>query len=323
MPRAPRRATRLAILGAVAASGLAIAGCAPVHAGAAATVGNDRISVNQVKSDAATMLADSNSSSKASADQEGLQRSVLSKLIVDNLIGRAAAQKGITVSEADVENTISTNGGSDAVLNALGSNGQAVAKADLHDFVYYGLLQQKLGDELVKDKTIQTAHLRIIAAADKTSADAALAQVQADPSQFAAAASKYSQDAQSAANGGDIGSVPVDQLPEPLKGDLSSKSTGAIFEEVIQSGYYVIQVVSLDDEPVSGLDSQTSQQYKSQAVQDYLGQVMKSTSISVSPRYGKWDPASFSVVASTGALSSSGPSSPPPSAPASPDLGGQ
>jgi len=305
--------------GTVAASGLAITGCAPTHAGAAATVGGDRITVNQVKAGAATMLADSGTKDSAAADPAGLQRSVLTRLITNDLVADAARSKGVTVSEGDVQTALvsakQAQGGEAQLESAAAQSG--VAAADIHDYLYYELLREKLGAALTVDAKVPTIDLRVIAVADKATADKVLALVQADPTQFAAAVQQYSQDSSTVPNGGDIGDVPLVALNEPLQTDVASKAVGDIFEEVIGGQYYIFLVHSRETTAISDLDSSMAQQFQLQALNDYLSTVAKQNPVSVSPRYGAWDAAKVTVVASPGALSSSATTvvSPPPSSP--------
>jgi parvulin-like peptidyl-prolyl isomerase len=300
-----RLGRRLAALAsALAVGGVALSACAPAHEGAAATVGNVRISVDQVKAGAATALADAGTQASASADVASLQRKVLSRFIEDDLLAAAARAKSVTVSEGEVQTALANaeqaNGGKQQ-LESLAAQ-QGIAAADLHDYLYYALLEQKVGGALTANTTVPTADLKLIVAADKSSADQALAQVGNDPSKFAAAAQQFSQDTTSSANGGDIGSLPLATLPEPLKTDVTTKAVGAIFEELIQGQYYVVLISSRADTPFSQLDSQTAQSVQTDAVDTYLASISKQQPISVSPRFGSWDPAQAAVVASTGAL---------------------
>lgn len=303
MLRAPRL---LGVVGALAASALAISACAPVHAGAAATVGNQRITVTQVKAAADTMRKDKGTGASASSNAD-LQRQVLARLITNKLVADAAKQKGITVSEGDVQTTlsqaISQSGGKDQ-LNAQAAQ-QGIAANDVHDFIYYALLQQKLDDQLTKDAKIDYVDLAVIALTDKGTADEVLAQVQADPSQFAAVAKAKSLDTNSKDNGGELGQIPVSNLPDPLKTDIASKSDGDIFEEQIQGAYYVILLKSHTSKSISDASgSQEAQAAQQQAFQTYMASFSKQEGVSVSPRYGTWDAATLQITPSSGALSS-------------------
>jgi hypothetical protein len=308
VPRAPKLAVPkiAAIAAAALATSLAVSACGTEHAGAAATVGDTRISVSQVKAGADVMLKDQGTQESASADAN-LQRSVLSRIIKDTLLDRAASDKGVAVSEGDVKNELADaakqSGGQTQLESAAAQQG--IAKADLHDYIYYALLEQKLGEKLTSGQIIKTAHLSVIMVADKATADKAVAEIGSDPSKFPAAAKKYSTNTASAAQGGDIGQIPVDTLPEPIKTDVTTKAEGTIFEETIQGTYYVIYLQSRDDTPISELSgTQAAAQTQQAAVTKYLGTISASDHVTVSPRYGSWDAETLAVVPSTGKLSS-------------------
>src|SRR5579875_76960 len=310
-----------AMLGTAA---LAISACGPAHPGAAATVGDVRITDAQVQKAANVMLQDSGTRAAAQADPAGLRRDVLTRLIKDVLLQRAAASRGVTVSEADVQHELALaeqQEGSRAQLEAAAaSNG--IAAADLHDYLYYYLLEQGLATALTKDQMVAVAHVKVISLTDKSTADTVLAKVTANPGDFAQLAKQYSQD-QSAANGGDVGEVPIDGLTDPLKTDIQNKPLNTPFLESDSSGYYIIMVVDRGNRPLSSVSgSQVAQQLQQQAVTKYLTSIAKQYPISVSPRYGVWDAASQTVVpASNSATSLSTPAaggapSSPPSSPA-------
>lgn len=303
MLRAPRL---LGVVAALAASGLAISACAPVHAGAAATVGNQRITVTQVKAAADTMLKDKGTQASASSNAD-LQRQVLARLITNKLVADAAKQKGVSVSEGDVQTTlsqaISQSGGKDQLNQAAAAQG--IAANDVHDYIYYALLRQKLDDELTKDVKIDYVDLAVIALSDKNTADQVLAQVKSDPSQFAAVAKAKSLDTNTKDKGGEIGQIPVSNLPDPLKTDIASKSDGDIFQEQIQGAYYIILLKSHTSKSLSDASgSQEAQTAQQQAFQTYMASFSKQEGVSVSPRYGSWDAASLQITPGSGALSS-------------------
>jgi hypothetical protein len=305
--RAPRL---LAAAGAVVASGLVLSACGPMHPGAAATVGNTRISVTQVKAGADTMLKDKGTANGASSNAD-LQRQVLTRIIKDQLIADAAHRKGVSVSEGAVQDELSTAtdqaGGKDKL--EVAAAGQGIAANDLHDFIYYALLQQELGKALTKDIKINTADIAIIALQDSATAEQVLAEVKADPSKFADVAKAKSLDTTTGPKGGDVGQVPIDTLPAPLNTDLASKDVGSIFVEQIQGAYYVILLKARDSKSVSDLDgTQAAQQAQQAAFTKYLSSVSNDEGVTISPRYGSWDSDSLTVTPSSGALTSPLPS---------------
>ncbi len=297
-----RVSRRIALAGLVTATVLGLAACGPVHSGAAATVGDTRITTNQVQAAASTKLNDPGTQKAAQADPAAMRRGVLSQLIKDDLIARGAKLKGVAVSEADVQHEIATavqqSGSRQALESAAASQG-GIAAADLHDFFYYALLQQRLEQKLTAGQTVPAARISLIQVTQKPLADAALTQAQADPSKFASLAKQFSQGS-SASSGGDVGYYPLDAFPEPLKTDLGTKALNTPFEENDGSNYYVFMVTARGATPLSKLTvTQSVQQIEQQALQTYLLSLDKQFAVKVSPRYGVWDSQSLSVVLPT------------------------
>ena len=296
-----RASRRMALAGLACAAALGVTACGPVHAGAAATVGDTRITSNQVQTGAATMLNDAGTKASAAADPTGLQRQVLTNLIRDQLVAKGAQLKGVTVTEAAVQNQLadlSKQSGSRRQLEQTAAQ-HGIAAADLHDFIYYQLLQQSLEAKLTVGQTLETVHLKGIVVTQKPLADEALNRALADPTSFADLAQQYSQDPTSKANGGDLGDFATSSLPDPVKTDVETKALNVPFEETDGSTYYVFLITSRGKQPL--LKTSAGQQLAQQALTSYLLSLNKQYPVKVSPRYGSWDQQSQAVtVAGTG-----------------------
>jgi parvulin-like peptidyl-prolyl isomerase len=210
--------------------------------------------------------------------------------------------------------------GSQAALNAdAAKNG--IAPSDIPGYFHYVLLQQKLAPKI----TTPVVHVAHILVKDKATAEQILAQVKADPSQFASIAKAKSTDTGSAANGGDLGTAPSAEYVTPFAQAVDSAQVGSYF--VVQSsfGWHVVHLISRTTTTLAQLDAQAqqastqaeqqqAQQVASAVLASYLGDVAKKVGgVSINPRYGTWDPSQSSIVVSTGGLSS-----PVQSAPATP-----
>jgi SurA N-terminal domain len=126
------------VLGAVALV-LAVAACGPMHTGAAATVGSTRISIAELQADVQQQLA-----LTPSVERSTVARSILTNMIINDLIADGAAAKGVSVSEQEIQAVLTTQraqNGTDE--NTAKANG--IAPANLHQRVYEALLQNKLG----------------------------------------------------------------------------------------------------------------------------------------------------------------------------------
>jgi ABC-type transport system involved in cytochrome bd biosynthesis fused ATPase/permease subunit len=150
----PALAVRVAAVAAASAAAVCVSACGPVHEGAAATVGGTRISVAAL--DSAVAKATATPTADAPADRTGTVQSSLTALIQGDLIADGAKQKGVTVSEADIQSFLQTqrqtNGTDAATAQANG-----IALADLHQAVYEALLLNKLIAIVGAGQTDQTA----------------------------------------------------------------------------------------------------------------------------------------------------------------------
>ena len=320
MPRATRRTTRLvAAAGSVLAGALALTACGPVHAGAAATIGNIRISDAALKA-AVNRALDDPTFAASQSDVGTWQRTELSTLISDQLLVIAAKQEGVSVSEGEVGTELASvqaqEGSKDALDKDAAQNG--IPPEDIHDYFYYVLLEQKLAPKI----TTPMVHAAHILVKDQATAQKILAEVEADPSQFAALAKSQSIDTTTGPNGGDLGTEPSAEFVTPFADAVDSAPVGGYFVVHSQFGWHVVHLISRTTATLDQIDEQGSQATtsaeQSQAQQvhaavfsRYLSQVAKKAGgVSVNPRYGAWSDDQAAVVASTGSLVSPAPSKP-------------
>lgn len=307
-----RRATAFGV--ALAAAGAALSACGPVHAGAAATVGGDRITTGQLKELVQRTLADPTFAANGGSDVSNLQRQELTNLVQHRLLNLAAAQEHVSVSDGEVSQQVSAiqqQEGSKEKLEAdAAQNG--IAANDIHDYFYYNLIEQKLAPKI----TTPVVHAAHILVKDKATAQKILGEVQADPSQFASIAKSQSTDTQSGANGGDLGTVPSAEFVSEFAQAVDSAKVGSYFVVQSQFGWHVVHLISRSSESLQDLVTAAQQSGDSNA-QQVAGEVMsryldsiaeKVGGVSVNPRYGVWSPAQAAIVASTGSLVSSAPS---------------
>jgi SurA N-terminal domain len=100
-PVSPSRRALAAVLCVVAATSLAA--CSTEQIGAAAVVGDVRISVAELQ-ERVTDLADSlPDSAGATGDQSAAQRTILERMIQSELLVAVAADEGVEVSEAEID----------------------------------------------------------------------------------------------------------------------------------------------------------------------------------------------------------------------------
>lgn len=140
------RSTRLAAL--ALAAGLALTACTPERIGAAAIVGDERISVSQLQGTVDDFAATvPNAPEFGTLDLGELQRKLLQEQINHRLYQHIARQRGIEISEAEIDAQIATlreqTGGDEEFAAALA--GQGWTEQVLRDIVYDQLVSQRLG----------------------------------------------------------------------------------------------------------------------------------------------------------------------------------
>ena len=147
---------------AIALAVAVLAACSPAHPGAAATIGNTRVSVTALNTAVAQAVLTPDATTGQVPDRATAVTSSLTQIIRDDLIADAAKAKGVTVTEAEIQSLLAqerqTNGSDEATAKANG-----IPFAGLHAAVYQALLLNKLVTAVsppgVTDQTAQSAAL--------------------------------------------------------------------------------------------------------------------------------------------------------------------
>jgi hypothetical protein len=151
--RFARTATGVPVLAALA---LAVAACSPAHPGAAATVGNTRISVTALNTAVAVAVKTPDATTGQPPGRSAAVLSSLTQIIRDDLIADAAKAKGVTVTELEIQSFLAQQRqttGSDAAT-AQQNN---LPLGGLHAAVYQKLLLDNLLTALAPGVTDQNA----------------------------------------------------------------------------------------------------------------------------------------------------------------------
>lgn len=135
-----------------AIAGLAVAilvsGCAERTAGAAAIVGDDRISERQLEEEVQEVL--SAQGQPVGTESSEVIASVLNRLVTESLIDQLAVQEGVDVTEAQVDTTIDIYaeafGGEQAIEDALVQQG--IAPSQVRRVVRTNVLAESIGAAL-------------------------------------------------------------------------------------------------------------------------------------------------------------------------------
>jgi foldase protein PrsA len=287
--------------------------------GAAALVGDDRISVSNLQQEVDDALANPQAQQQLGSDRIGFVRTELARLITNHIVVAAAAAHGIKISQADIDTQLNEfaqqAGGSAQLLQQAEQSG--IPRAELSSFTRYYVLQQKLGDELVasvpvSQAQLQAAYLQNIDSYDqvhsahilvktKALADSILAQVQRDPSKFAALASRYSIDTSNKDSGGDLGFAGQGQFVPSFSKAIFAAKPGTFIEVHSKFGWHVVHVIAHKqvtlEQATPALKTTILKDTRDKLLAQALSDEAKKLGVHVNPRYGMWDFARGSVVA--------------------------
>jgi len=138
-----------ALAGVVLAAGLALTGCGPATAGAAVIIDSQRIPISVIQDKVEAVTAARAQGGLEQIPPDVLAREQIQRLISHEVVVRAGAQRGITVSDGEIDKTIADLetqfGGEQAFQDQV--TAQNIAPGDLRTFVQDFLT----GDALTKD----------------------------------------------------------------------------------------------------------------------------------------------------------------------------
>lgn len=314
------RSARLVAVGAVAALALTGCGDAPVRAGAAAIVGDSRVTAEQLAQAVDDGLRDPGAQQLA-ADRPAFQREVLGRIVQGEVIDAAAARRGVTVTQGEIDEQYA------AVERSVGGAEQLQTQAAAAGYTLDGVrelarreaLRQALADSLTADVPVSPEQLQqaydagdfdqvrvaMIQVADLAAAQALLPQATGlDDAAFAELARTRSLDEGSKERGGDLGLAPRSAFTEGLEefgAAAFSAQVGDTFAVASPSGGHVVRVLERRttslEEATPQLRRAVLQQQQADAVAALLDETARDLGITINPRFGTWDSTEQAVVA--------------------------
>ena len=309
------RSVRGALAAVLAAAPLAIVACHPVHPGAAAIVGQHAISVDTLQklTNRVVAVADDQTRPQIAGDAAArakLQRSILSRLIDNELLETAAKDFHISVSEGEIDQEQAQleqqAGGKPQLMQQAALSG--IAPSELRTALRGLVLGGKISNAVVADVAVSPTqlqqaynqnidqfdqvHAAHILVTNKVDADQILARARANPASFAALAARYSEDTASKSSGGDLGQVGRSRLDPSFAGPVFAAKPGSIIEVHSSFGWHVVHVIAHPvetvDEAAPQLRASILQNLSQQRVTALLTRITRQLHISVNPRYGSW-----------------------------------
>ena len=325
MTRDRRSAVRLLATCAVAAVALTGCGSSPLRAGAAAVVGDSRISTEQLATIVDTGLANP-AATQLAADRPSYQRDVLSRLITADVIATAAQREGVTVTLGAVDAAyaaISTSvGGAEELTSQAAASGLSLAQ--VRDLARAQALSDALGDKLTAGIQVPAAqlqqayqaaidtydqvHVAQIQLASLADAQALLPQVSGlSDADFSTVARARSLDAATKDAGGDVPfagrSSFTDQGLTDYATAVFAARVGATLAVPGTNAGYVVRVLGRRtttlEQATPQLRRTALQTQRESALQELLTRTAASLHITINPRFGAWDGAQLQVVAAT------------------------
>jgi hypothetical protein len=318
------RAGSLAVIVLVAVPVLSACDTSP---GAAALVGTNRITTDALQKQVDESLSGGQLQSQTGFDQAAFTRQLLGHMINVRLLASTAAAHDVAVSQQDVANQTAAfvkQAGSLKTLQQQAASG-GVTAAQLPGFIAFAALEQKLSGALVADLKATPAELAAeyqknidqfdqfqiaqIVVTSRSRAEQILHNVRKHPDSFASYARSDSIDTATKNSGGQVGFVGRTALQQALGGS-TPPATGTFALAHTSSGYIVIHVISRRVQPQSAVTNQLKQSLFSSQAQTLLNKAISVQAarlgVHVSPRYGRWDSNTDSVVAITSPVSKSG-----------------
>lgn len=309
----PLRPTRRRVAVAAGLAALVLSGCGngTTKAGAAAVVGDTSISTDDLQGVVERGLADPQAAQQFGAERDTYQRQVLARLINREVLDDAAERQGVDITQGEVDAQLAEfaeqAGGQEALEAQAAQSG--ISAQDLPGFIRDVVVERELGDTLTADVDVPEAQLeglyqeniaeydqvssRHILVEDEAQARDLLAQVQADPSQFAPLAAQFSTDTSNKDNGGDLGFAGRGAFVPEFEQLLFTAEPGTYDVVNTQFGWHVVNVVERMTTPLSEVEDDLRrtalQDERTTRTQELLRTTAAELDITVNPRFGTWN----------------------------------
>lgn len=313
----PRRITSLVV---VAAAALVLPSCGGLFRTGAATVDGEVIEEDRFAAQLDFLVADPSFAEQfpgeeAETQRRGFARDLLTFLIHQELVQRFAEERGITVSEEELDQrqaqVVQQLGGQEAFDQQVAT--ADVTAEDVRDLVRQQILREKVAEVVVSERLTEErlrdiyeqrvgefteVHVAHILVSSRSEAERIAEE--ATPQNFDRLARQFSQDTGSAANGGDLGvQRPVD-LVGPFADAMQTIPEGEIGGPVeTDFGFHVIHVIERQRRSFEEVRGQLVEEARGEAFRAWLLERIEGAEIRVNPRYGLFDESTGVVIPRT------------------------
>ena len=250
----------------------------------------------------------------------------LSEIIMRAVLLPAAEERGIEITDADVQERI------DQIVDAQFDGNvadleeamkeQGVSQAQFEDIIFDQLLNDALRADVIEGvrpdeddlRTYYDEHeaeytlrrVRHILVEDEDLATELASRLQTAPAKrvddlFARLARRHSSDEGSARKGGDLGFAPPGSYVEAFENALARLEEGEVSDPVASEfGFHVIRVdetrTQSFDEVGPQLEEQLTDAAQDEAWREFLLRLFDEAAVAVNPRYGEFDEEQLQVV---------------------------
>jgi parvulin-like peptidyl-prolyl isomerase len=305
-----RTSLRLAVAGLAL---LLVAGCgdSPTKAGAAAVVGDQRISTDELQAIVDRGLEDPEAAQQFGADRADYQRQVLNRMVRALLLEEAAEDNDVEVTQGEVDAQLADfaeqAGGREELERQAAAGG--IHATDLPRFAREVVLEIALGDALTEDVDLPRSELdavyqqslrdydkartRHILVDDEAQARDILGQVEADRDSFADLAAEFSKDTSNKDDGGELGLQGRGLFVAEFDDAVFNADEGDVLLVQTQFGWHVVEVQERQTttlaEATPELRRRALVEERTERVGEALRETAERVGVEVNPRFGRWD----------------------------------
>lgn len=306
-----KRTSRLVVLSAIAALMLSGCGSGPARGGAAAIIGDERITTEDLGQRVEAGAADP-ASAAAAADAPGFQRNLLRALITTRLAEEVARRNGVSLSQVQAQQAV-------AAANTPAAGGpaptaelvaQGLSQDVIEDSVRADALRAAVGDRLTADVPVVPADLQQTYRALIDRYDSVTLALGVQPDLAAAQAQLPAARALSDADFGALvgpgngeGAPPGGVFPPFSRSDLGvepglaeqafSATPGETFAvaSVGGNGAFLVRVIARRTTSLEQATPELRRALLQPQIEAALREQEDRIEVQVNPRFGSWDPA--------------------------------
>jgi foldase protein PrsA len=303
---------------------LACFGCGELIAPAAATVGDTKITIEDVDNlldectSSAAFREAADSAGGVTALRKNIERNYLNRNIRLRIFESKAQDLGVEVTEAEATEQLDQIRGQfsnehDLEVRAVQ---EGICLSQLDELIRLSLIEERLRAQVTEGlgpseeelrnfyreniaqftQGIHTAHILV---EDRGQADKLARRLHKAPagkvdSLFGRLANRFSIDTQSAKRGGDLGTVPLGQFVPEFENAALELEEGEISDPVqSQFGFHIIRLIDIEVTSFEDAQPQILQQFPGEqaedAWRDWVVDAYRDADVDVNPRYGEFD----------------------------------